>query len=192
VGDSGKSGGAVLGLVERVKAIMVTPQAEWPAIAREPDHAQVIQFIAILAAIPALARFVGGWLIGGYTPFLPALAGAIVAYALSFAVVFALALIVDVLAPRFGAQRNYSNALRLTAYSFTPVWLAGIFLLVPGTSFLVLLGLYGFYLMWIGIPVLMQPSKDDTVPYVAAVAACAIALEVAARSAVIATIRALS
>ena len=89
---------------------------------------------------------------------------------------FAVALVVDLLAPKFGGQRSYSSALRLTAYSFTPVWLAGIFLLVPGASFLVLLGLYGFYLMWIGMPVLMQSPTDKTVPYVAASRLC-VALE---------------
>ena len=182
----------MLGLVGRVKAIMMTPQAEWPAVAREFDGAQVIRYIAVLALIPALARFLGGWLIGGYTPFMPALIGAIVAYALSFVVVLVLALVVDLLAPRFGGQRSYFNALKLVAYSFSPVWLAGIFLLVPGASFLVLLGLYGFYLMWIGMPVLMQPSRDKTVPYVAVVAACAIALEGVVRTVLIATVRGLS
>ena len=146
----------MLGLVARVRAIMMTPQAEWPAVADESSDALALRYIAILALIPALARLIGGWLIGGYTPFLPALIGAAVAYALSFVMVFAVALAVDLLAPKFGGQRGYSRALRLTAYSFTPVWLAGIFLLVPGASFLVLLGLYGFYLMWTGLPVLMQ------------------------------------
>jgi hypothetical protein len=192
VRDIGQSGDAVLELVDRVKAIVTTPQAEWPAVARESDGAPAIRYIAVLALIPAMARLLGGWLIGGYTPFLPALIGAIAAYALSFVVVFTLALVADFLAPRFGGQRSYASALKLTAYSFTPVWLAGIFLLVPGASFLVLLGLYGFYLMWIGMPVLMQPGKDKIVPYIAAVAACAIALEVVVRTALIATIRALS
>ena len=62
--------------------------------------------------------------------------------------VYAVALVVDLLAPTFGGQRNFPNALRLTVYSYTPVWLAGIFLLVPGASFLAILGLYGFYLLW--------------------------------------------
>jgi hypothetical protein len=178
----------VLGLVERVRAIMMTPQAEWPAVASESGDAPALRYIAILALIPALARLVGGWLIGGYTPLLAALIGAAVAYALSFATVFALALAVDLMAPKFSGRRGYSNALRLTAYSFTPVWLAGIVLLVPGASFLVVLGLYGLYLMWTGLPVLMQAPRERTLPYVIAVAACAVALDVAVRLALIAAI----
>jgi hypothetical protein len=187
VGDSGGERGTVLGLLERVKAIVITPRTEWPVVASESRDA-VLRYVAMLALIPAFARLIGGWLIGGYTPFLPALIGAVVAYVLTFAVIFAVALVVDLLAPRFDGERSYSNALRLTAYSFTPVWLAGIFLLVPGASFLVLLGLYGFYLMWIGMPVLMRVSAGKALPYVIAVAICAIALDVAVRLALIAAI----
>lgn len=178
----------MLGLFERVKAIMVTPQAEWPAVAEESNDVLALRYIAILAAIPVLARLAGGWLIGGYTPFLAALIGAVVAYALSFVTVFAVALAVDFLAPKFDGARSYSSALRLTAYSFTPVWLAGVFLLVPGASFLVLLGLYGFYLIWTGAPLLMQVPRSKASLYIVAIAACAIALDVAVRLALIAAI----
>lgn len=174
----------MLELLTRARAIMTAPQAEWPAIAGESDGNLAVRYAAILALIPALARFVGGWLIGDHTPLLPALIGAVVAYALNFGLVLAVALAVDLLAPRFDSRRGYGNALRLTAYSFTPVWLAGIFLLVPGASFLVVLGLYGIYLMWTGIPVLMRTSGKQTLPYAAAIAGCAVALDIAARLAV--------
>jgi Yip1 domain len=181
----------VLELLTRVRTIMVAPQAEWPVVAGESNDGSAIRYTAILALIPAVARFVGGWLIGGYTRFLPALIGAVVAYALSFVLVLAVALAVDWLAPRFGGRRGYGQALRLTAYAFTPVWLAGVFLLVPGASFLVLLGLYGFYLMWTGIPVLMRAPAKQILPYAAAVAGCTIALDIAARLMVYAVSRAM-
>src|SRR5262249_30178358 len=55
-------------LVERVKAIVLTPQTEWPIIAREPgDTAGLFtRYVAILALIPALAGFIGTSLIGRY------------------------------------------------------------------------------------------------------------------------------
>lgn len=178
----------LLDLVARIRAIMLTPQTEWPAVAEESSDAAALRYTAILALIPVLARFVGGWLIGGYIPLPAALIGAVVAYALSFVTVFVVALAVDLLAPRFGGARSYSSALRLASYSFTPVWLAGIFLLVPGASFLVLLGLYGLYLMWVGTPTLMRVPRDKVLLHIAAVAACAIALDVAVRLALIAAI----
>ena len=42
--------------------------------------------------------------------------------------------------------------------------LAGIFLLIPGLNFLVLLGLYGFYLLWVGLPLLMRVKKEQALP----------------------------
>lgn len=171
----------MLELITRARAIMMAPQAEWPAIAGESNDSMAVQYVAILSLVPAVARLAGGWLIGGYTPLLPALIGAVVAYALSFVLVLAVALAVDLLAPRFDSRRGYGNALRLTAYSFTPVWLAGIFLLVPGASFLVVLGLYGIYLLWTGIPILMRTPGKKVLPYAAAIAGCAVAFDIVAR-----------
>jgi hypothetical protein len=42
--------------------------------------------------------------------------------------------------------------------------------------------------MWTGLPVLMQAPHERALPYVIAVAACAVALDVAVRLALIATI----
>lgn len=171
----------MLELIERARAIMLTPRAEWPAVASDSNDNLAIQYIAILALIPSLARLVGGWLIGGYMSFVAALVGAVVGYALSFAAVFATALAIDFLAPKFDGKRGYANAFRLATYSFTPVWLAGIVFLIPGASFLALLGLYGIYLLWTGLPILMRPPAKTAFPYLIAAAACAIAIDIAAR-----------
>jgi len=83
-----------------------------------------------------------------------------------------------VLAPTFGASRNPANALKLAVYSHTPCWLAGIFLLSPGLWVLRILGLYGLYLMWLGLPVLMKApsSEKSTIGYFAAIAVGAIVI----------------
>lgn len=123
-------------LLKRVKAILLTPHAEWPVIAQEKGAgaALFLRYVAILALVPALARFIGAALIGWYAPILSSLAGALVAYVSGFAVVYVLALIIDALAPQFGGRKDLAGALRLAVYSYTPVWLAGIFLLVPGLT----------------------------------------------------------
>ena len=83
-------------------------------------------------------------------------------------------IVAGVLAPRFGAEKNFPNAVKLSAYSHTPLWLAGIFLLIPGLNFLLILGLYGFYLLWVGLPMLMKVPNDRALPYAAIVTACAL------------------
>ncbi|MGH6769033.1 MAG: Yip1 family protein [Xanthobacteraceae bacterium] len=172
------------GLVARARGIVVAPHTEWPAIGHESAGVAFLltRYVALLAAIPALARFIGGSLIGGYTPVLSGLIGAIVAYLWTFIVVYVVALLVDALAPTFGARKSFPHALKLTAYAFTPAWLAGVFLAVPGLSFLGVLGLYGFYLMWIGLPVLMQAPRERSLSYVAVVVAWAVVLDVLGRT----------
>jgi hypothetical protein len=167
-------------LLRRIKAILVSADAAWPAIAREEGDASAlfVRYVAILASIPAMARFIGAALVGWYAPVLPSLAGALVIYLASFAIVYVLALIIDALGPRFGGQKNFAGALRLAVYSFTPVWLAGIFLLVPGLSFLVILGVYGIYLLWTGLSVLMQVPAEKALPATAVVAGCALVMVV--------------
>jgi hypothetical protein len=84
--------------------------------------------------------------------------------------------LIDALAPLFGGRRNFDSAFKLAVYSYTPVWLAGIFLLAPGLRFLGLLGFYGAYLLWIGVPQLMKTPVPSVTTYTAVIVACACAL----------------
>jgi hypothetical protein len=163
-------------LVNRVKAILLSPHAEWKVIEQEQDTLfdLLISYVAILAAIPEIAHFIGQSLIGGYAPIVPSLVRAVVVYFVAFAMVYIIAGVIDLLAPRFGAEKNFPNAVKLSAYSHTPLWLAGIFLLIPGLNFLLILGLYGFYLLWVGLPMLMKVQSDKALPYAAIVTACAL------------------
>ena len=48
----------------------------------------------------------------------------------------------------------------------TPVWLAGVFALVPGLGFLRPLAfLYAVYVFWLGLPILMKSPSDGRAPY---------------------------
>ena len=175
-------------LVERVKAIVLTPKSEWLAIEREPgDPAYLFaNYVAILAAIPAVCSFIGTSIIGISLPIVgtvrvgivSGIAAAIVRYLLAFALVYAVGLIIDALAPTFSAQKNQPNAMKLAVYSMTPAWLAGIFLLIPGLRILTVLGLYGLYLLWVGLPPLMKAPEDKAIGYTAAVAICAVVISV--------------
>jgi hypothetical protein len=168
----------IVEVVARARAIMLTPEREWQVIAKEQGALISDLFgsyVAILAAIPALARFIGNSLIGGYDPILSGLLRTVIAYAATFTVVYVVAGVIDLLARQFETQKNFPAALKLSIYAHTPVWLAGIFLLVPGLNFLMLLGLYGGYLLWLGLPVLMGVSQDKAPLYALCVTVCALA-----------------
>lgn len=175
-----------MNLVERVKAIIMTPKTEWMTIAVEPGDPQYLftNYVAILAAIPAVCRFLGMSIIGVNMPMVgtfrvgivSGLASAIVQYLLTFVVVYVMALIIDALAPTFGGQKSQPDALKLAVYSMTPVWLVGVFSLIPALAILGILGLYGLYLFWIGAPILMKTPADKAIAYTAAVGVCTVVL----------------
>ena len=135
----------------------------------------------MLALIPALSSFVGATLIGVVAPsgailrtdLIGGLFGAIFSYAASCAIVLLLGLIIDLLAPRFGGRRDFEDAFKLAVYSFTPLWLAGIFLLLPGLRFLVLTGVYGIYLFWLGAPRLAKVPEQQAANFTLVIVICA-------------------
>jgi hypothetical protein len=173
-------------VVQRVKAILLTPQTEWLVIERESGEPAYLfaNYVAILAAIPAVCGFIGTSIIGMGVPgigtvrvgIVSGIASAIVHYLLAFVMVYVVGLIIDALAPTFNGQKDQPNALKLAVYSMTPVWLAGIFSLIPGLRVLGILGLYGLYLLWIGLPLLMKVPKEKSIGYAAAVVVCAIVI----------------
>lgn len=175
-----------MNLFERVKGILLNPRAEWSIIEREPGDVAYLfmNYVAILAAIPAVCGFIGSSLIGislsglgtVRVPIVTGLVGAVVGYLLTFAMVYIVALLADLLAPTFQGQKNFENALKLVVYSYTPAWLAGVFLLIPSLGFLTILGLYGLYLLWSGIPPLMKAPQEKSIVYTLAIIVCAIVI----------------
>ena len=64
-------------------------------------------------------------------------------------------------------------------YAHTPAWLGGIFHLLPALGVLALVtALYGLYLLYLGLPVLMKAPKDKAVGYTVVVVLCAIVLTI--------------
>ena len=174
-------------LIARAKAILLTPKTEWPVIAAEPATVPDLykNWIAILAAIPPIAGFIKGSLIGygafgfSYRVGIGAgLAGAIVAYALALAMAYVMALIIDALAPNFGAQKNPVQALKTVAYAWTASWVAGIGQILPGIGWLVAIAgaVYGIYLLYLGLPHTMKAPEDKAVGYTAVSVILAIVL----------------
>jgi hypothetical protein len=167
-----------MNLFERVKAILVSPKSEWRVIAREPgDMASLFaNYVAILAAIPAICGLIG-WVLMGL-PLGTSILIALVRYVLSFVAVYLVALIIDALSPTFDGAKNFDNALKLAVYSATPFWLAGVFLLIPRLEFLRILGLYGIYLLWLGVPPVMRVPEQKSLAYTGAIVACIIVIGV--------------
>jgi hypothetical protein len=159
-------------IVDRVKNILLTPKTEWDVIAGEPTPpAQIVTtYVLPLAAIAAVAYFIGMSVIGMGSffrmSFTWGLVGAIWHLVGAVLTVFVLAFIIDALAPSFGAQKNFNQAVKVAAYSYTPAWVAGILMILPMLGILVLLAsLYGIYLLYLGLQRVMQGPQEKAIGY---------------------------
>lgn len=162
-------------LVKRAQGIILKPQDEWAKIKDESTTVPQLftQYAVILAAIPAVAMFLGLALIGFRVPFSGAswtgrgLLSSIFFYILGLVAVYVFGLVINALAPNFGSSQNLTAAMKLAVYSMTPGWVAGVFFLIPSLGPLVTLGsLYGIYLLYLGFNFpLMGTPKDKVVSY---------------------------
>ena len=164
-----------MNLIERLKAILTTPTTDWNGINAETADASKIPmtYLIPLALIGAVASFIGFGLIGmnfGWgLKFKSTELG--IKLAISYAVrgiagVFILAFIIDALAPQFGSEKNFNKSFQLAAYSATASLVGGALLILPSLSILIIVAaIYGFYIAYLGIPVLKKTPLDKHVTY---------------------------
>jgi Yip1 domain len=157
-------------LIERVKQILLSPRSEWKVIETETTTVAELYtgYIMPLAAIGPVAQVIGGLafsFMGFRLPLGVLIGRALLIYILSLVGTYVLALIIHWIAPSFSGRRNHIQALKLAAYSSTAFWVAGIFWLIPVLWVLMILGLYSFYLLYVGLPILMKSPRDKAMGY---------------------------
>jgi len=166
-----------MNLVERAKNIILTPAKEFGVIKGEQLTIvdMFTKYAMILAAIPAVAGFIGYSVIGisyGFgtfrVPIGTSLVWAILQYVLSLAGVFLIAFIMDALAPTFGCSKNLVAAVKIVVFSYTAAWVAGILNIIPSLGILVsIASIYSLYLMYMGMQIIKEVPKDKMVGYFA-------------------------
>jgi hypothetical protein len=162
-------------LQKRIAGILTSPRAEWAAVATEPaDVASLFKnYILILAAVPALGRF----LASARFSIAAAISAGVLTYLVTLCGTMVAALVIEKLAPKFQSSGSTGQALKLVAYASTPAWLAGVLYAVWLLSPLVLLAvLYSIYLFYLGLNPVMKTPPEMTVPFmvVAAIAILAV------------------
>ncbi len=176
-----------MSLVERAKNILITPKTEWEVVAAETSpHLPVItNYVLPLAAVAALASFVGLVFIGqGMGPLGhyrlgigAGIASLVMSIVMAVVMVFVLGFIIDALAPTFGGQKNFPQAVKVAAYSYTPVWIVGVLAILPALGLLVIVAmLYSIYLLFLGLPRVMRSPPEKAAGYTAVVVVVAIVL----------------
>ena len=112
-------------LIARVRAILLKPRETWPEIAAEPASVSAIyrDYVLILAAVPALGMLIGTALFGIQVPMMGTirigfgalLTQAVLSYAVSLLMTYAMAVVIESLAPTFGAARDRLQGLKTVA-----------------------------------------------------------------------------
>ncbi|NUO72736.1 MAG: YIP1 family protein [Frateuria sp.] len=173
--------------IARAKAILASPRTEWPVAAAEPASIGGLytSYIIWIAALPAIAGFIKGSLIGtGFlgvvvrTPVGAGIGGMVLQYLLSLAVAYVMALIINALAGTFNGQKDMVQALKTVAYSWTAAWIAGIAVIIPWIGWLIALagGIYSIYLLYVGLPFTMKCPPEKAGGYTALSVVIAIVL----------------
>ena len=172
-------------LVERIKNIVLTPKTEWRVI--EPEPTSVAQlytgYVMPMAAFAAVMSFVRMSVIGVSLPFggtirtplASGLVSSVVTFILGLIGLYLVGFIINMLAPTFSGARNQTQALKTAAYALTPAWLGTALTFLPlGTLLQLLAGIYGIYVLYLGLPVMMRAPEDKAGGYTATVVACTI------------------
>jgi hypothetical protein len=168
--------GTTTPLTQRVKGLLLSPRAEWSAIAAEPVTPGDVWmgYVVPLALIAPVALGVSQVVFGTSFPLVgvvkaalvTGIAAALLTFALSLAQVAVLAYCVNAMAPKFQAVPDRLAALQVVAYSMTPIWLVGALYLLPALSFLwIFAAVYALVLALFGLRTLMRCTPQQALAY---------------------------
>ena len=108
-------------------------------------------------------------------PISAGVANMVLSYILSLGSVYVMALVIDALAPNFGGEKNFIQALKVAAFFPTAAWLSGIFFIVPALAILALVGaVYSLWILYTGLGPLMGVAEERSAGYLAVVVVVAI------------------
>jgi hypothetical protein len=173
-----------MNIVARVKGLLLAPDPEWSVIAAESATlgGLITGYVLPVAGLSALGSLVGSVLWLGGLGFGFAVRAAVIGLMMSIVGVVVLSVVIDALAPTFGATKNSTSAAKVAAYSPTPAWIGGFFQIIPYLGSLIALigAIYSLYLLYLGLMRVMKSPSDKAVGYTIVVVVVAIVVGYAA------------
>lgn len=180
------------GLIARVKYILTRPKLEWAVIEAEfaTPRSLFARYAMVLAAIGPVAGLIGGQVAAPNffglvlrTPITGGLIGALATWGFWLLLALVLGLVIEALAPTFGATKDRLQAQKVAVYSLTPAWIGAVFNLFPSLAWVgVLIAFYGCYLLYLGLGVVMKAAQDKVLGYTVVVTLVALLLSMVAWS----------
>jgi hypothetical protein len=160
-------------ILNHIWGLYAHPKEEWQTIEKRHESlAYSLIHILTIALIPAICGYYAaahiGWTIGSGEPVLLTESSALMlAVAMYFALVvgvFALAYLIHWMAITFDSTPSFTQSLELAAYAATPVLMAGVTVLYPVLWFVAIAGIvaicYSVYLLYSGVPIMMNIPED--------------------------------
>ncbi|MEP7155081.1 MAG: Yip1 family protein [Betaproteobacteria bacterium] len=156
----------------RARNIILQPQTEWPVVSREKTDSalRVASYILVFVGLQSLSLMLCLLIAGDFGSSIGL--GVIVAvgisgFTLALLFTFMFALLANLLARMFGGEGSFRCSLQLVAYASTPSWIGGAFGMIPvvGSAVSVLAGVYGLYVLCVGVPPMMKIPKTRTLPF---------------------------
>lgn len=187
-----------MALLDHTIGILINPDNEWKLIREQKGSFRQVflTHVPFLALIPVLAAFYGvtqvGWSVGDGDPVKLSVNSAISLCALTYvalvAGVFVLGEFINWMSHTYGVQgpeeRIHYDGTALAVFITTPLFLVGIFLAYPvlwlNTIAMTIAGCYSIYLIYEGIPILMNIDKDRAFMYASSVITVGLVLMVTA------------
>ncbi len=166
-----------------VIGLFTNPVNEWQVIRKklENNTCQYTTLVFILALIPPVCGFIGttqfGWKIGTTTPIkLTASSALTIAVAYYFAIVigiFVVGYVIKWMGQTYVKKVSMSESVALAVFVAVPLLLVGVFELFPILWINFLVGLmalgYSVFLLYTGLPILMDLPKEKGFLYATAV-----------------------
>ena len=158
-----------MNIIERVKNILITPKTEWEVIKGETATPQslLIGYVLPLALVAAAGSLLKGLLFAGTFGLKFFIITAVIAFIASVVSYYVSVIIIDMLAPSFGSEKNMGKSAQLVGYSGTPSYVAALLSFIPVVGMIVWLAAlaYGIYLMYLGIGPLKKTPEDKKIVY---------------------------
>ena len=161
-------------MLSHIVGLFINPKKEWQSI-RDSQCSVTkcyLSYVLILAAIPPVSGYFGttlfGWQFGARDAVKlsseSAMLIAMAYYVVMLVGVFTMGIMIQWMGKTYGAEQPLARTITLAAYTATPLFLVGIFELVPilWVNFLVGLPALGYtvVLLYTGLPVMMGISEE--------------------------------
>jgi hypothetical protein len=170
--------------IQHIIGLFSDPTREWEKIREQySSGGSPVGQMLVMALIPAISGYIGttqvGWRIGVGDPIRitdeSALSIAIIYYVALLVGIFSIGWVIHLLGRAYEIHKSLSLCIALAAYTATPLFLIGIMQVYPVLWLNMLLGLpalaYTVYLLYSGLPIMMEIPAERGFLYSSAVMA---------------------